>query len=168
MKGDNSYFEAAVNAPYEVNSCSSSVTTNHMVVLVGYTPTHYIIKNSWGPSWGDGGYAYVKRTSDCGIKGFVEEFRTGMNASTYPTTTVNLVVNMTDSGRGTGWGWTFGIKQNGTNITTFTLPSGFSGVLSLCLNARIQAEITVVSFTSSSSSEIGFKIYTTPSNAVLY
>lgn len=33
---------------------------NHGVTLVGYTPGQgYKIKNSWGSSWGDSGYAFL-------------------------------------------------------------------------------------------------------------
>ncbi|MEO7981045.1 MAG: C1 family peptidase [Sporichthyaceae bacterium] len=31
----------------------------HAVALVGYTTTSFIVRNSWGTSWGDGGYAYA-------------------------------------------------------------------------------------------------------------
>jgi C1A family cysteine protease len=31
----------------------------HAVALVGYTPTGFIVRNSWGANWGDGGYAYA-------------------------------------------------------------------------------------------------------------
>lgn len=30
----------------------------HAVVIVGYRPGHFIIRNSWGRSWGDKGFAY--------------------------------------------------------------------------------------------------------------
>lgn len=31
----------------------------HAVCLVGYTPDHFIVRNSWGSGWGDGGFAYA-------------------------------------------------------------------------------------------------------------
>lgn len=31
----------------------------HAVALVGYTPDRFIIRNSWGSSWGDQGYGYA-------------------------------------------------------------------------------------------------------------
>lgn len=31
----------------------------HAVALVGYTEDYFIVRNSWGTDWGDGGYAYA-------------------------------------------------------------------------------------------------------------
>ena len=31
----------------------------HAVSIVGYTPAHFIIRNSWGTSWGHNGFAYA-------------------------------------------------------------------------------------------------------------
>jgi hypothetical protein len=31
----------------------------HCVALVGYTPDRFIVRNSWGTSWGDGGFGYA-------------------------------------------------------------------------------------------------------------
>jgi hypothetical protein len=31
----------------------------HAVAFVGYTATAFIVRNSWGTGWGDGGYAYA-------------------------------------------------------------------------------------------------------------
>lgn len=42
-------------------SCGFYDIINHAVLLVGYTDTYWIIKNSWGTSWGDNGYIYITR-----------------------------------------------------------------------------------------------------------
>ena len=47
---------------------------DHGVLLVGYTPEAWIIKNSWGPEWGEKGFIRVKRGNTCGIA----------NAASYP------------------------------------------------------------------------------------
>jgi hypothetical protein len=31
----------------------------HAVALVGYTPTRFIVRNSWGTTWGDNGFGYA-------------------------------------------------------------------------------------------------------------
>ena len=42
---------------------------DHAVLIVGYTPDHYIVRNSHGVSWGDSGYFLIKRnTNSCGIE----------------------------------------------------------------------------------------------------
>jgi len=51
-------------------NCDSRV--NHAVQIVGYDktadPPHYILRNSWGPTFGDNGYLYVAIGSNlCGI-----------------------------------------------------------------------------------------------------
>jgi len=47
---------------------------DHCVQLVGVNTTaeqpHWIIRNSWSPSWGENGYArlaYTETTNPCGI-----------------------------------------------------------------------------------------------------
>ena len=37
-------------------SCSLSPTLDHVVLLVGYTPEYWIIKNQWGTDFGEEGY----------------------------------------------------------------------------------------------------------------
>lgn len=47
-------------------SCSAAVQVNHAVVLVGYTVEgHWIVKNSYGMSWGENGYAKIDKNADC-------------------------------------------------------------------------------------------------------
>ena len=38
---------------------SKSAHGGHAVSIVGYTPHHFIIRNSWGTRWGDKGFAYA-------------------------------------------------------------------------------------------------------------
>ncbi|XP_026120188.1 cathepsin O-like [Carassius auratus] len=50
----------------------SSHNANHAVLITGYDTTgevpYWIVRNSWGTSWGDDGYAYIKIGNDmCGI-----------------------------------------------------------------------------------------------------
>ena len=41
---------------------------HHAVLVVGYTPEYWILKNSMGTKWGDNGYAYVERGAQaCGL-----------------------------------------------------------------------------------------------------
>jgi hypothetical protein len=35
----------------------SSVVGSHAAALFGYGPDHFLMRSSWGPGWGDGGYA---------------------------------------------------------------------------------------------------------------
>ncbi|XP_055542112.1 cathepsin M-like isoform X1 [Wyeomyia smithii] len=50
-------------------SCDNS-KVNHAMLLVGYTPTYWILKNWWG-SWGEGGFMKLARGKNmCGISNF--------------------------------------------------------------------------------------------------
>lgn len=61
-----------------ISNCPTNVEIDHTVLLIGYNSTHWFIKNSWGTNWGDRGYAYVSRSSDCGIKRYAVFFRTSL------------------------------------------------------------------------------------------
>lgn len=41
--------------------CNTFDKVNHAVLLVGYTPDYWIIKNQWGSDWGENGYIRVTR-----------------------------------------------------------------------------------------------------------
>merc|ERR1712127_619052 len=65
---------------YRDSSCSKSI--NHAVLAVGYGTdssygAYWIVKNSWGSSWGDAGYIKMARNNNnqCGIA----------NQACYPT-----------------------------------------------------------------------------------
>jgi len=47
---------------YMTTPCSLPMV-NHGVVVVGYTPDYWRVKNSWGAGWGEGGYARILRES---------------------------------------------------------------------------------------------------------
>lgn len=66
----NIYMQGVYNGP-----CGTSV--NHAVIAVGYGVTqdninYWIVRNSWGPGWGESGYIRMKRDiaakeGQCGI-----------------------------------------------------------------------------------------------------
>lgn len=48
------------------NDCTNQV--DHAVLLVGFNATKgWKIKNSWGSSWGESGYAWLQDGNTCGI-----------------------------------------------------------------------------------------------------
>lgn len=93
-----------------VNNCANNPSyIDHVVLLVGYTETHWIIKNSWGAWWGDNGYVYVNKNSnwDCGVSNLVDyvvvngpRFSPDNDVPVVNAVTIN--VNMQDS-YGDGW-----------------------------------------------------------------
>jgi hypothetical protein len=51
-----------------INPDCSADTEYQNVLIVGYSPTYWIIKNSYGTSWGSSGYLYLTRgINACGI-----------------------------------------------------------------------------------------------------
>jgi len=51
---------------------------NHAVLIVGMDANgNYIIKNSWGSTWGDSGYATISGTNDCALTSFVYAYSWG-------------------------------------------------------------------------------------------
>ena len=63
---------AATNWEYYssgVFNCPVGAGVDHAVLLVGYTPNYWIVKNQWGARWGTSGYIYINRNraTNCGI-----------------------------------------------------------------------------------------------------
>lgn len=157
-----------------VNNCASGQAIDHTILLVGYNSTHWFCKNSWG-NWGNQGYAYINRSSDCGLKSYVVYFETIMYSNVAPPPPppppaivyINLRINMTDT-RGDGWGWNLGFRQNGTVVANFTLSTGSSGYTTVNINSQLNTDILVTkSGNSKVTSQIGFVIYD-PITGIIY
>jgi cathepsin L len=46
-----------------VFSCRSSAAVGHAVLLIGYAPNYWIVKNQWGITWGKNGYIRISRNT---------------------------------------------------------------------------------------------------------
>lgn len=58
------------------NFSESVSLVNHAVIIVGYDADgNYIIKNSWGPTWGENGYGVISKSADCGMSYWPLEIR---------------------------------------------------------------------------------------------
>jgi C1A family cysteine protease len=49
----------AANGMVPMPNPSEQQIGGHCMLLVGYTQTHFIVRNSWGDGWGDKGYCYI-------------------------------------------------------------------------------------------------------------
>lgn len=63
-------------SPYKsgvFNNCKTSL--NHGVLLVGTDGDNWVVKNSWGPAWGEKGFIRLAKGNTCGL----------CNVASYPT-----------------------------------------------------------------------------------
>jgi cathepsin L len=59
--GFQSYHSGVFSGP-----CGTQI--NHAILAVGYTASYWIVKNSWGTSWGSSGYIFMARGKNlCGV-----------------------------------------------------------------------------------------------------
>ena len=49
----------ATDGELEAYQAPTQAMGGHAVCLVGYTPDYFIVRNSWGATWGDAGFAYA-------------------------------------------------------------------------------------------------------------
>ena len=129
-------------------SCSPSTPLDHAILLVGYDQTRWIIKNSWGTEWGNGGYSFINKNNNTGLNKYIFILQVNLpwnpNGPTpppIPAGSIVLTISMSDS-FGNGWnGNVFGFRQNGTIVGTFG--NGFtSGRTFGPLNVTIPGNIT--------------------------
>ncbi|XP_011170355.1 procathepsin L [Solenopsis invicta] len=60
---------------YDDHHCSSDMV-NHAMLVVGYTPTEWILKNWWGSNWGENGYMRLARNKNrCGVANYAAYVR---------------------------------------------------------------------------------------------
>lgn len=50
-------YASGIYVPSEGDWMTVCGATSHAVALVGYGPDYWLLANSWGVHWGDGGYA---------------------------------------------------------------------------------------------------------------
>ena len=59
---------------FSASLCENDV--DHAMAVVGFTPTYWILKNFWGPTWGEGGYMRLQRGQNaCGINEYITYVR---------------------------------------------------------------------------------------------
>lgn len=152
-------------------NCPVASGINHAVLLVGYTATHWIIKNSWGTGWGASGFGYINKSADCNIRTYINEMRVNMNVDPTPTPagSIKLSISMTDS-YGDGWnGNVLAIKQNDAVVGTFgsLFTTGTtSGPVFITVQGNVEAKIVVSTF-GTWTEEVGFTV-TAPNGTEIY
>lgn len=55
-----SFGDVGKNGMVPIPGKDERVEGGHAICIVGYNPTHAIVRNSWSASWGDKGYCYFK------------------------------------------------------------------------------------------------------------
>lgn len=69
IDSSNYHFELYKGGVLKENRCGKDI--DHAVLVVGFTPKYWIVKNSWGSHWGQGGYIYLERWKNtCGINSY--------------------------------------------------------------------------------------------------
>ncbi|MDM8527296.1 C1 family peptidase [Anaerolineales bacterium HSG24] len=89
------YKAGEVFATDETSACGSS-KINHAIVLVGWDDTKgaWLLRNSWGTSWGDAGYMWIKYgVSSVGFRPAYVVYQADPNASP-DTAVVNIPTNL--------------------------------------------------------------------------
>jgi C1A family cysteine protease len=69
IEADTSVFQSYKSGVIKSTACGTQL--DHGVLLIGYGTDatlgdYWILKNSWGPSWGEKGFFRIQRTSKTG------------------------------------------------------------------------------------------------------
>ncbi|KAH7715308.1 cysteine protease 1 [Aphelenchoides avenae] len=61
-------FQYYTGGVFDTADCTNNIVGLHEMLIVGYTPTYWIVKNSWGTGFGVSGYVYFARGKNlCGM-----------------------------------------------------------------------------------------------------
>eukprot|EP00948_MAST-09A_sp_MAST-9A-sp1_P000174 g174.t1 len=72
IEADQNIFQSYSTGVISNVSCGTKL--DHGVLIVGFTETYWIVKNSWGSAWGEDGYVKIARgESKSGICGILED-----------------------------------------------------------------------------------------------
>ena len=65
-------YQSGVYSGCPADYATAKAAINHAVQLVGYdVDGNWIVKNSWGTSWGVNGYGTISATANCGLSAYV-------------------------------------------------------------------------------------------------
>ena len=71
IEADTTTFQSYTSGIITSSACGTNI--DHAVTAVGYgvsgTTGYYIVRNSWGTSWGQAGYVWIGQASGAGICG---------------------------------------------------------------------------------------------------
>jgi len=80
VEADNSVFQSYTSGVLDSKACGTNL--DHAITAVGYGTEngldYYLVRNSWGPAWGDNGYIKIAAVEGEGICGIQQ-------TSVYPT-----------------------------------------------------------------------------------
>uniref|UniRef100_A0AC35F7Z4 VWFA domain-containing protein n=1 Tax=Panagrolaimus sp. PS1159 TaxID=55785 RepID=A0AC35F7Z4_9BILA len=115
------YVSGVMDEPYD--KCMDYYNNGaHETLIVGYTPTEWIAKNSWGSWWGESGYFRFKRGQNfCGMT--TEIVTPYLNISTTTSTTTTTTKTPTTTTKPTTTTTTTTKAPTTTTTTTTKLPT---------------------------------------------
>lgn len=67
IEADKRVFQQYSTGIFDSDSCGTNL--DHAVAIVGYGIDYWLVRNSWGTSWGEAGYIKIAKTSGDGVCG---------------------------------------------------------------------------------------------------